>query len=90
MLNCDEFMNNIIIEKTHRHSLRNRAEIEKSSRCGCFSCIEIFDASEILAWIDQGKTAVCPYCGVDAVIGDASGVKLHKELLKHMYEKYFL
>ena len=83
-------MNNTLLEQAHGHSLRNRAEIEKSEKCGCFSCVEIFDASEVQSWADNNETAVCPYCGIDAVIGDASGVQLSEELLNQMYEKYFL
>ena len=82
--------NKTLLEQAHEHSLKNHAEIEMSEKCGCFSCVEIFDASEVQSWADNAETAVCPYCGVDAVIGDASGVQLSEELLNQMYEKYFL
>ena len=35
----------------------------------------IFDAIEVEDYIDDGKTALCPYCSVDSVIGDASVTK---------------
>ena len=45
--------------------------------CGCFSCMETFDAATISEWIDgpgPAATALCPKCGIDSVIGDASGL----------------
>ena len=35
------------------------------------------------------KTAWCPFCGIDAVIGDASGYEITEELLKEMNEVFF-
>ncbi len=77
------------IREIHMHSARNRQEIERSSQCGCFSCGRIFDASEVEDYIDNEETALCPYCDIDAVVGDASGVVLSQELLKEMKKKYF-
>ena len=31
-------MNKMELENAHRHSFHNRVEIEKSLKCGCFSC----------------------------------------------------
>jgi hypothetical protein len=51
----------------------HREEIEKSEVCGCFYCCQTFMNSEIDKWVDDGMTAVCPYCDVSAVLGSASG-----------------
>ena len=80
----DSLMNDI-----YRHTLNNRMEISKSSRCGCISCRTIFAATEVVDYIDAGQTALCPECGIDAVIGDATGVELTAELLATMNKKYF-
>ena len=79
------------LEQTHKHSISNKEEIEKSEFCGCFYCKKIFKSSEIKEWIKDknGDTAKCPYCLVDAVIGDASGYALTDEFLTQMNKKWF-
>lgn len=57
----------------HRHSIRHRAEIVASTSCGCFHCGAVFRPAEIVVWVDDGATALCPHCAMDAVIGEASG-----------------
>jgi hypothetical protein len=61
------------IEDAHKHSDHHRAEVERSATCGCFCCGETFTPSEIERWCDGGQTAICPRCGVDAVLGSESG-----------------
>ena len=34
------------------------------------------------------RTALCPYCGIDSVIGSASGVEISSKLLKEMHDYY--
>jgi NAD-dependent SIR2 family protein deacetylase len=36
--------------------------------CGCFHCLQVFEATEVIDWIDDGETPLCPRCGVDAVM----------------------
>jgi hypothetical protein len=36
--------------------------------CGCFCCLQTFPAAEVVDWIDDGETPLCPYCGIDAVL----------------------
>jgi NAD-dependent SIR2 family protein deacetylase len=36
--------------------------------CGCFHCLHVYEATEVIDWIDDGETPVCPHCGVDAVM----------------------
>ncbi len=57
----------------HRHRARHRKEIEASTQCACFYCLNHFAPAKIVKWIDDGQTALCPFCPVDSVIGDASG-----------------
>ena len=74
----------------HAYSLSNRDEIMKSEKCGCFYCLRIFETNEISAYIndENGKTAVCPHCGVDSVLPD-SRVSLSEELLTEMHKTWF-
>ncbi|GEM85135.1 MAG: hypothetical protein KatS3mg074_758 [Meiothermus sp.] len=75
--------------EAHRHSTRHRAEVLQSELCGCFYCLRIFTPSEIEEWVDEGQTALCPYCGIDTVLGSASGVHLSEDFLSQMRERYF-
>lgn len=73
----------------HEHSMNNHTELKLSLRCGCFTCGRLFDATEVEDYIDDGKTALCPYCSVDSVIGDASGIELNPKLLNELNKMYF-
>lgn len=79
------------------HTLHNHDEILRSVRCGCFSCRRSFLAHSVTEWVneedgssvwgedaDGSSTAVCPYCGLDYVIGDASGFEISDRFLKRM------
>jgi len=73
------------------HVTANRKEIEQSEKCGCASCVRIFDASEVEKYVKdrQGDTAICPYCMVDAVIGDACGEELTEKMLDELNREWF-
>lgn len=75
--------------RAHQHATRHRAEIRRSSICGCFYCMTVFEPARIFDWVDEGETALCPNCGIDAVIGDASGFPLTHELLERMRRHWF-
>ena len=61
--------------------------------CGCFYCKSIYSASEVNEWCDNDgrgdKTALCPKCGIDSVLGDATFVELTPELLELMNMLFF-
>lgn len=54
--------------------------LEHDKRCGCFHCLKVFDTKE-LEWVDFDLTALCPYCSIDAVIGESAGYPLTEEFL---------
>ena len=84
----------------HGHASNNRAEIEASVVCGCFSCVQLFPPSEIVAWTGldaadfdnpdalDGGTALCPRCGSESVIGDKSGYSVDAAFLGRMSEAW--
>ncbi len=61
--------------------------------CGCFYCKSIYSASEVKEWCDNDgrgdKTALCPKCGIDSVLGDATFVEPIPELLELMNMLFF-
>ena len=77
------------LELAHKHSSQHRAELEASEVCGCFYCMSTFPLTEITVWIDDGQTALCPRCPVDAVLGSASSLPITREFLERMHERWF-
>ena len=72
------------------HAFENRMEIEASENYGCFYCRKFGPTSEISEWVDDGDTATCPHCGIDSVIGSASGYPVTKEaFLGAMKRRWF-
>ena len=53
-----------------RRRLYNRlpGKDEPGVNCGCFYCLHVYAATEVIDWIDDGETPLCPHCGVDAVM----------------------
>lgn len=81
-------MSDDIIE-AHKHAGRHRAEVMASQLCGCFYCLAIFHPSEIDEWVDGNQTALCPHCGIDAILGDQAGYELNKNFLRKMHQYWF-
>ena len=84
-----------VLEIAHLHSSNNKPELENSSRCGCFSCMRIYDP-KLITWyifddnpIDRLGTAVCPFCGVDSVLGESADYPLSMEFLEEMAGRWF-
>ena len=77
------------LRAAHKCSIHHRIQIEASKLCGCFSCISTFVPLKIEEWTDTADTAICPMCGMDAVIGDASGFPITKQFLSKMCKAWF-
>lgn len=82
------------LKAAHTKSIRHRDEVLASKTCGCFYCQTVFASEKIEDWCDDqwhpdGATALCPLCGIDSVIGDASGYDLTPEFLADMYKHWF-
>ena len=81
--------------EAHRFSNNHMAQLKQDSLCGCFHCRKIFHPQEITYWIvddndcDREGTAVCPHCGIDAVIGEHSGYPITPEFLEQMKTYWF-
>jgi len=74
----------------HAFSSNHREILLKDGLCGCFYCMEIFDPKLITDWVpDTSGTAICPFCGIDSVIGESSGYPITKEFLSKMNQHWF-
>ena len=83
-------MTTTVYKEAHEHSCNNRKELSRSGICGCFHCLEIFSSADILRWLDEGDgTALCPYCGIDSVIGESAGFPITREFLSGMRKEWF-
>lgn len=72
----------------HKFSSNHRESILKSKVCGCFYCLEVFKPNEIVYWIDNDHTALCPKCRIDSVIADAD-LKIDRQFLEEMQKHWF-
>ena len=84
------------VRDAHEHSSNHRCEVAASTLCGCFYCCQTFAPSAIKEWVDPadddletGRTALCPFCGIDSVIGDKSGYRLTPEFLRTLNRYWF-
>ncbi len=85
-------MGNMDYIKAHDFCNNNKPSLEHDKICGCFYCLEIFHPSKIDNWYiynnqcDNLGTAICPYCGIDSIIGESSGYPITKEFLQIMHD----
>jgi hypothetical protein len=74
-------------KKASDATIFNRDTIQKSNNAACYCCLCHFKASQVEEYVDDDDvTAICPLCGVDAVLGDATGLPIHDlEYLQAMH-----
>ena len=74
-------------------SFENWESVKASEMCGCYFCKSIFPSTEVgdNDWITDrhGRTVLCPKCGIDAVLGDASGIPIQEDVLEDLYDVKF-
>ena len=82
------------IIETHDECSSNRDALSQAERCGCFCCCAEFEPGAITEWVDPasddmqaGTTALCPECGIDAVIPLRPGIDA--DFLKRMKARWF-
>ncbi|MEP6864202.1 MAG: cytoplasmic protein [Deltaproteobacteria bacterium] len=75
--------------EAYTRASKHRVELDNSALCGCFFCFRTFATADIKAWIDGAQTALCPKCGIDAVIGSASGYTIDNGFLRQLHTHYF-
>jgi len=70
-------------ELLHSQSTGHRAAIERSTICGCFDSPAVGRGA-------AGQTALCPRCGVDAVLPERNRVyPMGVALLRFMHRRWF-
>ncbi len=78
------------LKAAHEASFKNKESILRSEICGCFSCLKTFAPGEVTfrKETDGQETAWCPYCDMDAVLGNASGYPITQDFLKAMQDEW--
>lgn len=66
-------MEQLNINNAAQQAFNNKGLVDQCTKAGCYYCLKIFETSEIVEYVDDGHTAVCPYCNVDAVLAENSG-----------------
>ena len=77
------------LEAAHRHCTANEAELRQSKVAGCFYCTSVFPATEVTHFLENERTALCPECMIDSVLGDASGFPISPAFLAEMHQYWF-
>ena len=72
-------------ERLHTYSKSNRRLVGRVDRCHCFNCLSSFDSSEIVEYLPD-DSAICPNCGVDAVLPDLQALDINAKVLLDMHE----
>lgn len=78
--------------RLHMNTVNNAARVRAAGLCGCFHCCESFPSGEVARFMPEqggGETALCPRCGVDAVLTNLDGEPLNDALLKEMHDRFF-
>lgn len=80
------------LEHAHKSCSLHKAEILTGNICGCFYCEQTFEPIEIEEWIEEnfanGETAICPKCGIDAVLSSKFPIT-DKQFLREMNTLWF-
>ena len=78
-----------LLQKLHACSSHNRQQIATAGKCYCFHCESVFSPGEITNFADNGQTALCPACGVDAIVPDSADEAIDEELITEMNRYWF-
>lgn len=73
------------LQKYHKLSSDHRKEVLRVAYVCCFYCLQNYKPKEIKEWCDKGETALCPKCGIDAVLPFHMGT----EALQEMHDRWF-
>lgn len=80
---------NTRLEAAHRHCTANEDELRQSNAAGCFYCKAIFPTAAVTQFLEHERTALCPKCMIDSVLGDASGFPIAPDFLAEMHQYWF-
>jgi hypothetical protein len=65
----------------------NNKSAIKDKECVCFYCFEVFKGDTVVDFLDNGKTARCPHCGVDSVLPNVIDKDTLTKFNKYSFER---
>lgn len=74
------------LKTAHRASIYHREAVQAHAQVSCYFCLRVSPTAAITEWTDQGETALCPHCDIDAVLPGC----VDPDFLAQMHEYYFL
>ncbi len=77
------------IRKMAKFAMHNKEQLIGAENCGCYHCMTLFQPKEIKEWTDNGTTAICPNCNVDAVLADGPDLQMDKDVLMKINKYWF-
>ena len=63
--------------------------IKESEYCYCFYCKKQFESKEVVKYLEGENTALCPHCGIDAIIPNNVDEPIDNELIEGMNKYWF-
>ncbi len=70
-------------------AMHNKSKLSFVNECVCYYCLKIYNTSEIKEWTDKDDTAICPYCGVDAILPINNEEDKNLEVLSKIHKYWF-
>lgn len=66
-----------VLNYCHRAHFEQSGRVKPVAEYGCYHCGRVYKLAQhpIIEWVDGGQTALCPQCGIDAVIPKLRGVE---------------
>jgi len=77
------------LSDSSKYSAHNKTQLLGAQTAACYYCMKTFSTQDILEYIKAGDTALCPECGVDAVLADNLGFDLSPEGLFKLNKYWF-
>ena len=77
------------LQKLHTYASHNKKLIDTADKCYCFYCKSSMQKDEIKNYIDDGQTALCPKCEIDAIIPDSIEDTVDEQMISEMNEYWF-
>jgi len=80
------------LKAAHEASFANEKQIKNSQTCGCFFCLNKYPSKQVVDWVNEeqkARTGICPECGIDSVLGDASGYPVSEEAFLQQMQEFF-
>jgi hypothetical protein len=56
------------VEDAPKLSMRNMDRLRAAGEGGCYACLKRVFSADVCVRVDNGETAVCPYCDIDALL----------------------